>query len=345
LFTAIVAKEAPELRPFLAIAWSIALAPGAGFVNMNIGLIGQSAVAGFVSGSVASGNLKGGVQGAFSAALFAGIGQGIGDVSWANPGKMLGAMSAHALAGCVTSAVSGGDCGSGAASAAFSKAAAPFLPDAKAAMGEKALGAVTSAIIGGTASHLSGGKFANGATTGAFSYVMNQLAPKEPETRRIPTGTRTILVAGVNATAFYQGGLGRMGIDGTELQGFSVGASLAVNLADMQIAVQFEGAQLKGIGGYIGGEGKLGLQLSDAPISSGRSTASGVEGGVALGKVAAGGAAVQTGPDGVQVSTGAGRTGVGLGLYAAESKSWQTTFSTPSMWEVSDKVRNFFKSK
>jgi hypothetical protein len=35
VFSAIVAKEYPEYRPFLAIAWSIVLAPGAGFVNMG----------------------------------------------------------------------------------------------------------------------------------------------------------------------------------------------------------------------------------------------------------------------------------------------------------------------
>jgi hypothetical protein len=39
------------------------------------------------------------------------------------------------------------------------------------------MGTIASAILGGTASHLGGGKFANGAVTAAFGYVMNQLSP------------------------------------------------------------------------------------------------------------------------------------------------------------------------
>jgi hypothetical protein len=68
-------------------------------------------------------------------------------------------------------------------SAAFSKAAT-FLPgmeqlSAAADKGDtvaRIQGTVISAVVGGTASVLGGGKFANGAQTGAFSYLFNQLS-------------------------------------------------------------------------------------------------------------------------------------------------------------------------
>jgi hypothetical protein len=77
----------------------------------------------------------------------------------------------HAVVGCVTSAASGGKCGPGALSAAFSKAMTPYT-----AKLDPEVGAIASAVIGGTASVLGGGKFANGAVTGAFSYVFNCLS-------------------------------------------------------------------------------------------------------------------------------------------------------------------------
>jgi hypothetical protein len=42
--------------------------------------------------------------------------------------------------------------------------------------GEIAQGTIVSAVIGGTASRISGGKFANGAQTGAFQYLFNQVS-------------------------------------------------------------------------------------------------------------------------------------------------------------------------
>jgi RHS repeat-associated protein len=180
--TFVIAKTMPELRPLLAIAWSIALGPG-GPASLLSGSawagVGNAAIAGFTSGVVSGGGLKGGLRSAFSAVLFHGIGQGFGNVGWANPEQMLGAMAAHAVAGCVSHAISGGDCGQGAAAAALSKAFSPALPGANATMGEKVMGTIASAILGGTASHLGGGKFANGAVTAAFGYVMNNLSNAE----------------------------------------------------------------------------------------------------------------------------------------------------------------------
>jgi murein DD-endopeptidase MepM/ murein hydrolase activator NlpD len=45
------------------------------------------------------------------------------------------------------------------------------------------MGTIASAILGGTASHLGGGKFANGAVTAAFGYVMNQISQSQSRLR------------------------------------------------------------------------------------------------------------------------------------------------------------------
>jgi hypothetical protein len=191
VFTAIVAKEVPELRPFLAIAWSIALAPGAGFVNMGIGPIAQTAVAGFTSGAIGSGSVKGGMRGMATAMLFYGVGRladsqfvgaaqaaekaadpvaALGNAQgvWGNGG--LARIGLHALAGCASAGISGGDCGRGAATAGFTKAAGAYSPS----FDGVAANTVKYAIIGGTVEVIGGGKFANGATTGAFQYLFNE---------------------------------------------------------------------------------------------------------------------------------------------------------------------------
>lgn len=176
-----------KIRPFVGIVVAIYLGPGAaiwdtgnalaGLGNM-IGPIGQSAFAGFASGAVSSGSIKGALQGAFSGAAFGGVGQivhsGVHEVV---------AVMLHGVAGCVTAEASGGKCGAGALSASFAKAAS-FLPGMgeiteNARRGETVArfeGTLISAVIGGTASVLGGGKFANGAQTGAFGYLFNQLS-------------------------------------------------------------------------------------------------------------------------------------------------------------------------
>jgi hypothetical protein len=42
-------------------------------------------------------------------------------------------------------------------------------------LGDVTIGVTIHAVVGGTAAELGGGKFANGAQTGAFSYLFNQL--------------------------------------------------------------------------------------------------------------------------------------------------------------------------
>lgn len=71
--------------------------------------------------------------------------------------------------------------GRGALSAAFSKLATAITGQIN-----PVAGTVVSAVIGGTAAELGGGKFANGAVTGAFGYLFNQLA--HPSNRQFSEG-------------------------------------------------------------------------------------------------------------------------------------------------------------
>ncbi|MFN9676175.1 MAG: colicin D domain-containing protein, partial [Betaproteobacteria bacterium] len=87
-----------------------------------------------------------------------------------------GAMSperiiAHAVLGCVQQASSGGQCGPGAAAAAFGKIATGLTQG----LGEAAQFVATT-VVGGTVSVIGGGKFANGAAQAGFGYLFNNLS-------------------------------------------------------------------------------------------------------------------------------------------------------------------------
>ena len=82
--------------------------------------------------------------------------------------------AAHMASGCGQALISGGKCGQGALSAAFTLAATPTIADYT--KGNVILGAMGAAVVGGTVSVIGGGKFANGAQTGAFSYLFNHWA-------------------------------------------------------------------------------------------------------------------------------------------------------------------------
>ena len=173
-----------HVKPYAPIIASIAISvylPGSTFFTaIDVSnKVAQAAITGFISGSVASGNLKGGLQGAFTAGMFAGAGNIIAGGNFlAGGGSALTAWTSvpagialHGIVGCVTSSVTGGSCGSGALSAAFSKGvleiSGPMIKN------DLLAGVVIGSIAGGTGSILGGGKFANGAVTGAFSYLFN----------------------------------------------------------------------------------------------------------------------------------------------------------------------------
>jgi RHS repeat-associated protein len=138
-----------------------------------LGSFTASAAAGFVAGAVASGSFRGGLQGAFSAGVFQEVGDFLNAQGAFAGGKEYGEWSAmgvtsHAVAGCVTGVQAGAKCGPSALSAAFSQAALPLKENQN-----PIVGAITSAVIGGTASELGGGNFANGARTATFGYLFN----------------------------------------------------------------------------------------------------------------------------------------------------------------------------
>jgi RHS repeat-associated protein len=154
-------------RGLLGIAVAVALGPGGALAQFTSPLA-NTALSGFASGAVSSGNLKGAFQGMLTGMLFYGAGKAA--TSAFGEGLSLGRVAMHSLAGCVSSAVSGGSCEKGALNAGITKALSGLVPgDASREM--KALG---NALIGGTVSKLGGGKFSNGALTGAMQYLFNQ---------------------------------------------------------------------------------------------------------------------------------------------------------------------------
>ena len=116
-----------------------------------------------IANTIAYGPEAGLKAGAFAAA-FAFVGTNI-------PGAMSPErIIAHAVLGCVQQASSGGQCGPGAAAAAFGKIATGLTEG----LGEAAQFAVTT-VVGGTVSVIGGGKFANGAAQAGFGYLFNHL--------------------------------------------------------------------------------------------------------------------------------------------------------------------------
>ena len=86
-------------------------------------------------------------------------------------------IAAHAVVGGVAAELAGGKFGHGFISAGVTKGAGgTFLKGGtNLSSGDIAKGTFISAAIGGTVSKLTGGKFANGASTGAFQYLFNQV--------------------------------------------------------------------------------------------------------------------------------------------------------------------------
>jgi hypothetical protein len=91
-------------------------------------------------------------------------------------GFLGGGIPAQAAIGCGASLASGGSCGSGAAAGAISAGLSPvtqaLFPSAANDLGQRIGGTIIQATAGGLASVAGGGKFANGAATGAFGYLV-----------------------------------------------------------------------------------------------------------------------------------------------------------------------------
>ena len=175
-------------------AASSAMAAGSGTMGAMIeGAVAASAAAtatstvvlsgaagGFAAGLVSTGNLEGGLKGAVTGGLFAAAG-GIADP--------LAHTAAHAAVGCVSSAMGGGNCESGAVSGALgtitTAAVGAVGVDGGSTVANTVAKGVATAVAGGVGSVVAGGKFENGATTAAYGYLFNQVLHREP----VPVGT------------------------------------------------------------------------------------------------------------------------------------------------------------
>src|SRR5262245_38173330 len=79
-------------------------------------------------------------------------------------------VAGHALVGCGQAMASGDKCGPGALAGAVTSATGPVIKKL-----DLVGGTIASAVLGGAVAVAGGGKFANGAFTGAFGYLYNQL--------------------------------------------------------------------------------------------------------------------------------------------------------------------------
>jgi hypothetical protein len=139
---------------------------------------GGSAIAamagGFAAGGISGGNLQSAITGAFTALASFGVGEAFnahGGVSHLSDGMRAGHVASHALVGCASVTMAGGNCKAGAMAAGFSALAGPSISSVAGDNFETNL--LGRMMVGGVASKLSGGEFANGALSAAFEYLYN----------------------------------------------------------------------------------------------------------------------------------------------------------------------------
>lgn len=90
----------------------------------------------------------------------------------------------HGVTGGASSLLGGGDFHHGFLSAGFTQLASAkgMMPSIGAnGVGERIRNGLAAAIVGGTSSLITGGKFSNGAITGAFSRLLNDMASSQPQ--------------------------------------------------------------------------------------------------------------------------------------------------------------------
>jgi RHS repeat-associated protein len=116
---------------------------------------------------VLAGAIKGGVIGAFSGAAFYGIGTATQAGGLLND---VGAVAGHGAVGGAREVAMGGNFWQGFESGALTEASTLGVPS----FDSTALNTARAAVVGGTVAEIGGGDFANGAVTGAFSYVCNK---------------------------------------------------------------------------------------------------------------------------------------------------------------------------
>lgn len=162
-----------DLKIIGSIMMMAALGPG---VTAEPGLLHLAAgaekllpaVVSFASATIAN-TIAYGPEAGIKAGLFAAAFTGAGGISASLSPELV---IAHALLGCAQQASSGGQCGPGAAAAAFGKIATGLTGGVESGLAQFAI----TTVVGGTASVIGGGKFANGAAQAAFGYLFNSLA-------------------------------------------------------------------------------------------------------------------------------------------------------------------------
>jgi RHS repeat-associated protein len=160
----------------LAVGLAVAWATG-GILNFEFFTWQSALVAGTVSGGL-TGGLKGAIYGAASGLITAGIGE-LG-LSALEGGQFLAKALLHGGAQGALAEAQGGEFGPAFLAASFSHAAGHFVKDIPGIQGRSLQAVVgqtaAGAVIGGTAAVIGGGKFQNGAATGAFVTLFNQLS-------------------------------------------------------------------------------------------------------------------------------------------------------------------------
>jgi hypothetical protein len=170
---AIVLEQPWALGPIdTALGISAGSLGAGGVAVINGGIIGG------ISGIISTGSLKGAALGALQGGLFAEAGNVLSPLKsptgFSGVGYHAGEFLAHGLVGGLVSVASGGRFGSGFLAGGVSSFAPAPTPGQS--WEETFDGTTVSAILGGAGSALGGGKFANGAVTGAFAYLFNDLA-------------------------------------------------------------------------------------------------------------------------------------------------------------------------
>ena len=168
IFKALVGIAVAFYAPALLQTWLPSLFGAVGTTSFV-----TTVTTGALSGFASTGTLKGALTGAFTAGLMFGAGE-IGQALKLESGG-LGKIALHAGAGCLSGMAGGGSCKAGAIGAALGEAGLNIDTG-----GSQVLGTIKGAMLGGIGSKLAGGKFSDGATTGAFGYMFNELLHSGP---------------------------------------------------------------------------------------------------------------------------------------------------------------------
>ncbi len=155
-----ILSQIPFIGPIVAAAAGAAIVNG--LSGGNLGTMLRSAA--MAASTAFAFNIVGGATNAFAGAN-PGLNGAHGIPTFGSEADAVN-IAGHALVGCGSSVAAGGSCGSGA------------LPSfaGSALRGQSfEVRLVANTVLGGTGSVIGGGKFANGAVTGAFGYLYNEM--------------------------------------------------------------------------------------------------------------------------------------------------------------------------